>query len=70
MWCLVFQQYSLHCVSENKPGVLLEVCPQTQSDVVIFHHSLHVPRLSVRARTGPLPVTERTVNGPPPPKKV
>lgn len=51
----------LRCASANKPGVLFEVCPQTQGDVVIFHHSLHVPCLGVRVHAGPLPKMGRNI---------
>lgn len=38
----------------HKPWILLEVGPETQCDVVIFDHSLHVACLSVDVVTGPL----------------
>lgn len=37
-----------------KPWILLEVGPQTQCNVVIFHHSLHVACFGVNVLTGSL----------------
>lgn len=58
----------LRCDFANQPGVLLEVCPQTQGDVVIFHHGLHVPCLGVRVHAGPLPKMGRNIKWSPPEK--
>lgn len=57
--CLLFivtlNPYNLICdVLSHKPWILLEVGPQTQCDIFIFHHSLHVACLGVDVRTGPL----------------
>lgn len=36
------------------PGILFEVGPQTECNVVIFHHRLHVARFGVNVVVGPL----------------
>lgn len=48
----------------HKPWVLLEVGPQTQCDVVIFQHGLHVARLGVCVRAGPLSARGKTLIDP------